>query len=69
MYLISVLEGEKKGNGGEAIFEEIIAENFPKYQATVSRNAMNPSRRNTKKKKKKIPEQNTIKEPKTNRKS
>lgn len=68
MYLISVLEGEKKGNGGEAIFEEIIAENFPKYQATVSRNAMNPSRRNTKKKKK-IPEQNTIKEPKTNRKS
>ena len=55
MYLISVLEGEKKGNGGEAIFEEIIAENFPKYQATVSRNAMNPSRRNTKKKKKKIP--------------
>lgn len=53
MYLISVLEGEKKGNGGEAIFEEIIAENFPKYQATVSRNAMNPSRRNTKKKKKK----------------
>ena len=50
MYLISVLEGEKKGNGGEAIFEEIIAENFPKYQATVSRNAMNPSRRNTKNK-------------------